>query len=162
MKLGTAAFAAAVAYAGLAFAQGPAPAPASAPATAAYEIVEGAGVPGIPKPLTARRGDPKEGLKAVIGRRLGNCLACHQVSSIQSEAFHGELGPPLDGVATRWDEAKLRMIIVNPKKVFTEETVMPAFHRTEGFHRVRSEFAGKPILTAQQVEDVVAYLSTLK
>ncbi|WP_406600872.1 sulfur oxidation c-type cytochrome SoxX [Microvirga rosea] len=156
-------------YAGLAFAQSPSipagtPAPASPPpsATASYEIVEVDGVASIPKPLTAKRGDSQEGLKVVAGRRLGNCLACHQISSLRSEEFHGEFGPALDGVASRWDEAKLRMIIVNPKKVFTEETVMPAFHRTEGLHRVRDQFVGKPILTAQQVEDVVAYLSTLK
>jgi sulfur-oxidizing protein SoxX len=169
MKSRIAAFAAFMTYAGLAFAQNPAipalaPAPAStpAPATVAYEVVETDGVPGIPKSLTGKPGDPKEGLKTVTGRRLGNCLACHQISSLQSEDFHGEIGPPLDGVGSRWDEAKLRMIIVNPKTVFTEETVMPAFHRTEGLNRVREQFAGKPILTAQQVEDVVAYLSTLK
>jgi sulfur-oxidizing protein SoxX len=169
MKSGIAAFAAFMTYTGVAFAQNPAipaltPAPAlpAAPATASYEIVEADGVASIPKSLTGKPGDPKEGLKVVAGRRLGNCLACHQVSSLQSEEFHGELGPALDGAASRWDEAKLRMIIVNPKKVFTEETVMPAFHRTEGLNRVREQFAGKPILTAQQVEDVVAYLSTLK
>nr|WP_273289719.1 c-type cytochrome [Methylorubrum populi] len=71
-------------------------------------------------------------------------------------------GPSLDGVAERWDAAHLRMIVVNPKHVFTEATVMPAFYRIEGLHRVRPEFQGKPILTAQQVEDVVAYLTTLK
>jgi sulfur-oxidizing protein SoxX len=159
-----AAFAVLMTYAGSALAQNPAsPAPApSAPTTASYAIIEADGVASIPKSLTGKPGDPKEGLKVAVGRRLGNCLACHQISSLQSEDFHGEVGPPLDGVASRWDQAKLRMIIVNPKKVFTEETVMPAFHRAEGFNRVREQFAGKPILTAQQVEDVVAYLMTLK
>jgi sulfur-oxidizing protein SoxX len=136
--------------------------PAAPPAKATIEIVEKDGVATIPKPLTDKPGDPKEGLNVVTGRRLGNCLACHQVSSISAEAFHGEIGPPLDGVGSRWDEAKLRMIVVNPKKIFTEETVMPAFHRADGFHRVRAEFASKPILSPQQVEDVVAYLTTLK
>jgi sulfur-oxidizing protein SoxX len=169
MKSGIAAFAAFMAYAGSALAQAPAipalaPAPAAAPAPAVvpYGVVEADGVPGIPKPLTGRPGDPKEGLKVVTGRRLGNCLACHQVPALRTEEFHGEIGPSLDGVASRWDEAKLRMIIVDPKKVFTDETVMPAFHRVEGFQRVREQFAGKPILTAQQVEDVVAYLTTLR
>lgn len=97
-----------------------------------------------------------------MNRRQGNCLGCHQVSSLTAESFHGEIGPSLDGVAGRWDAAHLRMIVVNPKHVFTEATVMPAFYRIEGLHRVRSEFQGKPILTAQQVEDVVAYLTTLK
>ncbi len=70
----------------------------------------------------------------------GNCLGCHQVSSLKGESFHGEVGPSLDGVAGRWDAAHLRMIVVNPKHVFTEATVMPAFYRIDGLHRVRAEF----------------------
>lgn len=148
--------------AGAQTAPGAAPAAAPAPELAQYAVVEADGVPTIPAPLTAKGGDPKEGLKVVTARRLGNCLACHQIPSISSEQFHGELGPTLEGVGGRWDPAALRMIIVNPKAVFTEATVMPAFHRTEGLNRVRGPFQGKPILTAQQVEDVVAYLATLK
>jgi L-cysteine S-thiosulfotransferase len=120
------------------------------------------GIAAIPAPLTATPGDPKEGEKAVIERHLGNCLSCHEITALKSEEFHGEVGPSLDGVAGRWDSAALRMIVVNPKKVFGDDTVMPAFYRVDGLYRVRPEFAGKPILTAQQVEDVVAYLATLK
>jgi sulfur-oxidizing protein SoxX len=127
-----------------------------------FDITVTAGVASIPAPLTGKPGDASEGVKAVTGRRLGNCLSCHEISTLRSEEFHGDVGPSLDGVAGRWDAATLRMIVVNAKMVFGPETVMPAFYRVEGLNRVRPEFAGKPILTAQQVEDVVAFLATLK
>ena len=140
---------------------------ASAPALAekglpGVNVVVTDGIPTLPAPLTGKPGDAKEGAKVVIGRRLGNCLSCHEIGVLREEEFHGDVGPPLDGVAGRWDTAALRMIVVNAKMVFGGETVMPAFYRTEGLNRVRPEFAGKPILTAQQVEDVVAFLATLK
>lgn len=127
-----------------------------------FDIVVTRGVAAIPAALTGTPGDAAEGVKAVTGRRLGNCLSCHEISALREEEFHGDVGPSLDGVAGRWDAATLRMIVVNAKMVFGPETVMPAFYRTEGLNRVRREFAGKPILTAQQVEDVVAFLATLK
>jgi sulfur-oxidizing protein SoxX len=127
-----------------------------------FKVVVTNGVPTIPAPLTAVPGDPKRGEQVLIERHLGNCLSCHEVSALRQEEFHGEIGPSLDGVAGRWDAAALRMIVVNPKLVFGDATVMPAFYRVDGLNRVRPEFAGKPILTAQQVEDVVAYLATLK
>jgi L-cysteine S-thiosulfotransferase len=126
-----------------------------------FDIVVTAGIASIPAPLTGKPGNANEGVKAVTGRRLGNCLSCHEISALRSEEFHGNVGPSLDGVAGRWDAAALRMIVVNAKMVFGPETVMPAFYRVEGLNRVRPEFAGKPILTAQQVEDVVAFLATL-
>ncbi len=127
-----------------------------------FDVRVAAGVATIPAPLTATPGDAREGMKVVTGRRLGNCLSCHEISALRDEEFHGDVGPSLDGVAGRWDAAALRMIVVNAKMVFGPETVMPAFYRVEGLNRVRPEFAGKPILTAQQVEDVVAFLATLK
>jgi sulfur-oxidizing protein SoxX len=127
-----------------------------------YDVAAAAGVATIPSPLTARPGDAGEGAKVVAGRRLGNCLSCHEISALRSEEFHGDIGPTLDGVAARWDAAALRMIVVNAKMVFGPDTVMPAFYRVDGLNRVRPEFAGRPILTAQQVEDVVAFLATLK
>lgn len=127
-----------------------------------FDVVVAGGVAAIPARLTGKPGDAKEGVKVVIGRRLGNCLSCHEISALREEEFHGDVGPSLDGVAGRWDAATLRMIVVNAKMVFGPETVMPAFYRTEGLNRVRPEFAGKSILTAQQVEDVVAFLATLK
>jgi sulfur-oxidizing protein SoxX len=127
-----------------------------------YDVVISGGVPTIPAPLTGKAGDPKEGEKVAVERRLGNCLSCHEIDALRREPFHGDVGPPLNGVAGRWDAATLRMVVVNAKKVFGDETVMPAFYRVDGLNRVRPEFAGKPILTAQQVEDVVAFLKTLK
>jgi L-cysteine S-thiosulfotransferase len=127
-----------------------------------FDVVVTGGVAGIPAPLTRKPGDAREGVRVVTGRRLGNCLSCHEISALREEEFHGDVGPSLDGVAGRWDAATLRMIVVNAKMVLGPETVMPAFYRTEGLNRVRPEFVGKPILTAQQVEDVVAFLATLK
>jgi L-cysteine S-thiosulfotransferase len=135
---------------------------APTPPLAPYAIVTNKGIPTIPAPLTGKAGDPKAGEGVVIEQRLGNCLSCHEIGALRKEPFHGEIGPPLDGVAGRWDVGTLRMIVVNPKKVFGDATVMPAFYRIDGLNRVRPEFAGKPILTAQQVEDVVAYLATMK
>lgn len=122
-----------------------------------FVVVDG----GIPEPLTKQAGSAAEGKAAVVDRKLGNCLACHQVTDLKDMPFHGDVGPPLDGVADRWDEGQLRLILVNSKEIFPD-TVMPAFYRKDGFHRVREQFQGKTILTAQQVEDVVAYLKTLK
>jgi sulfur-oxidizing protein SoxX len=127
-----------------------------------FDVVVAAGVVTIPAPLTGQPGNVTEGMKVVTGRRLGNCLSCHEIGALRGEEFHGDVGPSLDGVAGRWDAATLRMIVVNAKMVFGPETVMPAFYRVDGLNRVRPEFAGKPILTAQQVEDVVAFLATLK
>jgi L-cysteine S-thiosulfotransferase len=115
----------------------------------------------LPKSLTGAPGNTDAGRQVFLTRTLGNCLACHQVSSLKSEEFHGELGPSLDGVATRYGAAQLRLIVADPKRIFAD-TVMPAFYRNEGLNRVRPEFAGKPILTAAQLEDVVAFLETLK
>lgn len=127
-----------------------------------FNVVLTAGVAAIPAPLTGKPGDPREGAKVVAERRLGNCLSCHEIDALRREEFHGNVGPSLDGVARRWDTGTLRMIVVNAKKVFGAETVMPAFYRVDGLNRVRPEFLGKPILTAQQVDDVVAFLATLK
>jgi len=122
-----------------------------------YEVVDY----GISKSLTGKSGDAEKGQKWFVSRKLGNCLACHQVSSLASQPFHGEIGPSLDGVAERYTEAQLRMQVVNAK-VINPDTIMPAFYRTDGLHLVLKKFAGKPILDAGQVEDVVAYLKTLK
>jgi len=111
--------------------------------------------------LTGVPGDPANGRAVFKNRKKGNCLACHTNSDLSSEQFHGEVGPSLDGVAERYSEAQLRGIVVNAKNTF-EDTIMPAFYRDTGFTRVMGKFKGKTILTAQEVEDVVAYLLTLK
>lgn len=117
--------------------------------------------------LTGVAGDPAEG-RELMNKGSGNCIACHAVSALDDLQFHGEIGPPLDGVGDRWSEAELRGIIANAKEMFPE-TMMPSFYRTTGFIRPGNEFTGKavqgevqPLLTAQQVEDVVAYLLSLK
>lgn len=122
-----------------------------------YKVVEDA----IPEPLTAEAGSADRGRDIMINRRLGNCLACHQVSAIPEQPFQGEVGPPLDGAGSRWTEGQLRLIVSNSKALFPD-TIMPGFHRTEGLNRVAEKFQGKTILSAQEVEDVIAYLKTLK
>src|SRR5262245_37457082 len=110
----------------------------------------------VRRSLSGAPGDAAAGRKVFLGRTLGNCLACHAVTALKSEDFHGEFGPSLDGVAESYSEGQLRLIVADAKQVFPD-TVMPAFYRTDGLNRVRPEFTGKPILTAQQVEDVVAF-----
>ncbi len=111
--------------------------------------------------ITGVAGDPAAGKLAFTNRKQGNCLACHINDDASEESFHGEVGPPLNGAADRWSEEQLRGIVVNSKMTF-EDTIMPSFYRAENGARTLEEFAGITILTAQQVEDVVAYLQTLK
>jgi sulfur-oxidizing protein SoxX len=112
--------------------------------------------------LTGKPGDAAAGKKAFVGRKLGNCLACHVNKDTSKWQFHGEVGPPLDGVAGRYEPAQLRAIIINSKAVFGDQTLMPGFYREAGLHRVAKNFKDKTILSAQQVQDVLAYLLTLK
>lgn len=112
--------------------------------------------------LTATPGDPAEGAKTLVNRSLGNCLACHAVSALSKELFHGNVAPPLDGAADRWSVEELRAIVADSKQVFGEETVMPGFYSLNVGLNPRKDLVGKTVLTAQQVEDVVAYLATLK
>ena len=112
--------------------------------------------------VSGSAGNAEEGRKIFADKKLGNCLACHVNADLKEQLFHGEVGPPLDGAADRWSEAELRAIVVNSKAVFSEDTVMPGFYSLEVGKDVRKDLVGKTILTAQQVEDVVAYLATLK
>ncbi|MDP6705896.1 MAG: sulfur oxidation c-type cytochrome SoxX [Alphaproteobacteria bacterium] len=114
----------------------------------------------IPKSLTGKTGDAKNGRKIAIHRKKGNCLACHEMP-ISEQPFHGQIGPDLKGVAERYSEGELRLRVVNPK-IVNEASIMPSFYRNDGFHRVLKKFQGKTLLSAQEVEDVVAYLMTLK
>lgn len=122
------------------------------------KIVDGA----VAQALTDKPGDPEKGRQWFMGRKLGNCLACHVNSDMADQPYHGEVGPPLDGVAGRWSVAELRAIVVNSKEALSPETIMPGFYREAGLNRVAKKFVGKTVLTAQQVEDVIAYLMTLK
>lgn len=117
--------------------------------------------------LTGEPGNVANGSK-IMNKGAGNCIACHVITDQAELAFQGEIGPPLDGVADRWSQAELRGIVANAKIMF-EGTRMPAFYKTEGFTRLGNGYTGKahegevePLLSAQQIEDVVAYLMTLK
>ena len=122
-----------------------------------YEI---AGGERIDKSLTGQPGDPANGRKLAIDRKLGNCLACH-VLPIAEQPFHGDVGPDLSETGGNLSEGELRLRVVD-SKVLNPDTIMPAFYRNAGFERVLKNFQGKTMLSAQQVEDVVAYLMTLE
>jgi sulfur-oxidizing protein SoxX len=122
----------------------------------------------IPASLTGQPGDVANG-RVLMNKGAGNCIACHAVSDLADLQFHGEIGPPLDGAADRWTEAELRGIVANAKNMFPG-TMMPAFYKTDGFVRLGDAYTGKahpadqevqPLLTAQEIEDLVAYLKTL-
>ena len=124
---------------------------------------------GVEASLTGEPGDPAEGRKVFTTRALGNCVSCHTVAEmIEDVQWHGNVGPSLDGVADRWSEADIRGIVINAKNVY-DGTIMPAFYKTSGFIRPGDAFTTKPaeeplppLLTPEQIEDVVAYLMTLK
>jgi sulfur-oxidizing protein SoxX len=128
----------------------------------AEELVmfEIAGGESIDKSLTGQPGDPANGRKVAIDRKLGNCLACH-VMPAPEQPFHGDVGPDLSETGGNLSEGQIRLRIVN-SKVLNPDTIMPAFYRNDGFERVLKKFQGKTMLSAQQVEDVVAYVMTLK
>jgi L-cysteine S-thiosulfotransferase len=138
--------------------------------TAGYFKQLEAAAPGVPSPLeskgalrslTGTLGDPQKGRLVVINSDKGNCIACHRIAALSGEPSHGDLGQTLNGVAARYTEAQLRQLIINAKTFFPN-TVMPSFHTTEDVKRVPAAFAGQPILSAAEVEDVVAFLKTLR
>jgi L-cysteine S-thiosulfotransferase len=132
------------------------PAQAQDPALRPYEIAGDA----IPQSLTGAPGDAARGQRIVASRQQGLCLLCHS-GPFPEERFQGDLSPSLNGAGARWSEGQLRLRIVDGSKV-NPDTIMPSYYRIEGFNRVSQNFRGKPILTAEQVEDVVAFLATLK
>lgn len=131
-----------------------------APATSAEETVVSYRVENgaIATPL-AGRGDPGRGRKVVLSRDF-NCILCHVVPE-SDVRFMGNLGPPLAGTGARLTEAKLRLRIADSLQL-NPDSIMPSYHRVEGLNGVAAQYRGKPVLTAQQVEDVVAYLLTLR
>jgi sulfur-oxidizing protein SoxX len=110
--------------------------------------------------LTSEAGDPARGKAAVLSRDGGNCFLCHTVPDA-GETPLGNIGPPLAGVGKRSSAAQLRLRLVDSTRL-NRASVMPAYYRVKGLNRVAPAYAGKPLLTAQQIEDVIAYLLTLR
>ena len=110
--------------------------------------------------LTGTKGNPERGRAIVVNRQVGLCLLCHS-GPFPEERFQGNLAPDLRGAGRRWSEGQLRLRIVDSSRI-NPTTIMPAYYRSEGLERVAPNWRGKPILSAAQIEDVVAFLLTLK
>ena len=113
----------------------------------------------IPNSLTGKPGDPVRG-RAIVINRQSTCLLCH-TGPFPEEKFQGNLSPDLSGTGKRWSEGQLRLRVVDARRL-NPATIMPPFHSIDGLNRVGPAWRGKPILSAQQIEDVVAYLMTLR
>ncbi|MDE2617798.1 MAG: sulfur oxidation c-type cytochrome SoxX [Burkholderiales bacterium] len=115
---------------------------------------------GEPAALEGAVGDATRGRAIVASRQHGLCLLCHS-GPIPEERFQGNLAPDLAGAGRRWSAAQLRLRLVDPRQL-NPESIMPAYYRSEGLTRVGRAWKGRSILNAQQIEDVVAYLQTLR
>jgi sulfur-oxidizing protein SoxX len=113
---------------------------------------------GLTEPIESRMGNPGRGGQIAAEAQKGGCLACHRVPGLGGDA---DLGPNLAGAGQRYTEGQLRQIVVDPHKLFPD-SVMPAYFKSADYARVPAELAGKTVLTAQDVEDVVAFLKNLK
>ena len=143
-----------VAIAGLAQAQN-----ALAPISTAI-APDSAVLDAIPLSLTGSPGDPGRGRAIVANRQVGLCLLCHS-GPFPEDRFQGDLAPDLKGAGSRWSAGQLRLRIVDSGRL-NPATIMPAYYKTEGLTRVAPAFQGKPVLSAEQIEDVVAFLATLR
>ena len=114
----------------------------------------------LPSSLTGAAGDPVSGRSIVLDRQVGLCLLCHS-GPFPEERFQGNLAPDLSGVGARLSAGQIRLRIVDASRV-NPQTIMPAYYRTESLQRVAPAYRGKSVLSAQQIEDVVAFLATLK
>ena len=114
----------------------------------------------IPSSLTGTKGDAARGRGIVANRHVGLCLLCHS-GPFPEERLQGTIAPDLRGTGARLSEGQIRLRIADSSRV-NPDTIMPAYHRTEGLTRVAPAYRGKPILTAEQIEDVVAFLATLR
>ena len=114
----------------------------------------------IPASLTSVKGDPARGRAIVTNRHVGLCLLCHS-GPFPEERLQGTLAPDLKGAGSRWSEGQLRLRIVDAARL-NPDTIMPPYHRIDGLKRVVPSFRGIPVLSAEQIEDVVAFLATLR
>ncbi len=114
----------------------------------------------IQQSLTSQPGDPAEGRRIVISRQSGLCLLCHS-GPFPDERFQGTLAPSLAGAGARWTAGQLRLRLVDGRRL-NPDTIMPSYYVLDGAVRVAPSFAAKTILNAAQIEDVVAFLSTLR
>ncbi|MBV9826114.1 MAG: sulfur oxidation c-type cytochrome SoxX [Alphaproteobacteria bacterium] len=114
----------------------------------------------IPHPLTSEAGDAARGREIVANRQVGLCLLCHR-GPFSETPLQGDLAPDLAGAGMRWSVPQLRLRIVDASRI-NPETIMPSYYRTENLTRSARSYQDKPILAAQQVEDVVAFLATLR
>ncbi|MGQ3353158.1 MAG: sulfur oxidation c-type cytochrome SoxX [Phreatobacter sp.] len=114
----------------------------------------------VAAPLGGLAGSAERGGRIVRNRETANCLICHTIPDA-TEAFMGEVGPPLAGVGARLAAGQIRLRLIDPT-LANPDAVMPAYHRTAGLVHVDARWRGRPVLSAQDIEDVVAYLSALK
>lgn len=114
----------------------------------------------VEAPLAGLAGDAVRGARIVRNRETANCLICHTIPD-PSEPFMGEIGPPLAGVGLRLTPGQIRLRVIDPTRV-NAAAVMPSYHRVAGLTHVEARHRGRPVLDAQEIEDVVAYLSGLR
>ncbi len=113
----------------------------------------------IMESLTGAAGDAARGRKLVVDR-ANTCILCHS-GPFPEEKFQGDLAPNLSGVGNRWSIGQLRLRLVDASRL-NPGTIMPSYYRVDGLDRVARAWQGKPILSAGQIEDIVAYLATLR
>ena len=114
----------------------------------------------IPVPLTDVAGDAARGRAVVESRQVGTCVLCH-AGPFPAERLPATIGPDLRGVGDRLTPGQIRLRLVDPARV-NPDSVMPGYFRIDGLVRVGAAFRGRSVLTAQQIEDAVAFLATLK
>jgi sulfur-oxidizing protein SoxX len=114
---------------------------------------------GIPDSLTGAPGDAAHG-RALVLERTNTCILCHS-GPFPETRFQGDLAPDLTGSGRRWSASQLRLRLVDASRL-NPETIMPSYYRVDGLNRVGRNWTGKPILSAAQIEDIVAYLATLR
>jgi len=114
----------------------------------------------IPQSLTGKPGDAARGREMAFARDRGNCIVCHAMPA-SDEKLHGDVGPSLKGVAGRLTEGQMRLRLVDERRL-NPSSLMPSYYRTDDLKRVAAAYAGKTVLTAEEIEDVLAYLMTLR